>query len=581
MQLSRPAEAVWSLVLTVLAMAGLLLLASLIVLWDIQGFQDKVEKLFHVQLDTPVLTSADTRYARDTAKHMAKKLIEGGETGVFSAMPGEPAEAPTDMRLHPRQTGPLPERLPERNARMHSDQRRDYLEHERSSRNQAIRASLPVLSLRKVENLRPGAKPALGALYSGIQGGAGSLGQPGETMLSPEGLTVPDSPTVRSISPGPPEPTLFPRDASAASMSRRLVEERPARGYPSLDSDIQAAFAVYRAPGTEEAYFRLTLSLREESKVQTIAKDVLFLVDISQSIGRSELRRVREGIKSYLQQLADTDRWNIAVFSENVYYLHTDSMFVRSDLFTPEAVDRFVERRIDERRTNVFLAARQILSRIPPSNRPCNVFLISDGKANAKTSDVRPIIHDFQRVNRDNFSVFTFNAGSGGNLYLLSLLSYRSRGRLRDCPDKERTTQELLNLCHAYDQPVLTNAVANYTNIRTADVHPEVLPNLYRHAPITFWGRTTPGREVALRVAGLGQGGPREFFFRTVVPEGSPREREVVRGWARGKAHTLMAVLGSSPENKNLRQEILALAQKYELDDIVRLVEKKSLLPWK
>ena len=116
----------------------------------------------------------------------------------------------------------------------------------------------------------------------------------------------------------------------------------------------------------------------------------------------------------------------------------------------------------------------------------------------------------------------------------------------------EKIPEGLAGFVQRFDQPVLTNVVASYTNLRTSEVYPEVLPSLYRGHPITFWGRTLPGKTVAIRVAGMGQEGPREFFFRTVVPEGDALDPEVVRGSARGKCHELIARYADAPNDKAL-----------------------------
>lgn len=578
----RRNEALAALGLAAAGMVALLVLAGFVVLWDSAGFMRKVAAFRAVRLETSDV-EAKAAYAREQAGALSQAIVGGGDR-LFNSPPETPETGPSSVELMIFGGSAEPEPLrPEKQPADPADAAR-LAEFQRHRSDAALAANLPVVSLRKIGPFAAAPAADLKQLYESGQLGRSPLGRPGDTLLSPALPEMPSAPSAAGMAPPPAGPTDFNLPRYAGEATRRLVEERPGKGYPSLDRDISADFTVYRQPGAPEAYFRLEISLREDSKLESFPKDVLFLVDISQSISQAELEQSRKAVLAYLAGLGASDRWNIVLFSENAYYMHPDRDFVPAAEFDTAAVERFIRRRADERRTDVFKAAQIILSKIPPSTRPCNVFLVSDGKATTGVSDVQQIVHDFQRVNRDNFSVFTYNGGGGGNVYLLSLLAYRSRGQFRDCPKTADIPDDLAAFSRGFDRPVLTNVVASYTNIKTEDVCPAVLPNLYRGHPVTFWGRTEPGREVALRVAGLDKDGPREFFFRAVVPEGSAACPEVVREWARGQAHEGIAALADNPENEALRESILTLAKAHGLEEIEKMVEKKSwlnLLPWR
>jgi hypothetical protein len=575
-------ETLVSLALAALVMCGLLLLAATVAFGDVDRIKDKVEKFFQVDLDARELLVREAEYARESARKLENDLIQSDNSGPFSTLP-EQTTQPSLSTLEPRALSPgasaKPEKIP---LDLVPQAAPSYAMDEMQAGNATADRFLPVISLKQVKSPAGLAPPALAKMYATGQLGGGLLGRPGETVFTPEPARQPDAPSSRSLSPEAPPKTSPLAEETVATRKGLLDDAGPNQQYPSLDKDIDAEFKVYQTPGDQYAYFRLTLSLKPGSPVKTIPKDVLFLVDVSQSISPNELQAVREAVSSSLAALAPHDRWNVAVFSEETHTLHPD--FVQPAAFDLEQVRAFIDRRFDERRTDVFRATQAILSGIPASHRPCNVFLVTDGKATSGTSDVQQLMHGFQRMKRDNFSIFTFNGGAGGDLYLLRLLSYRSRGFLANCPENSHISATLREFAATYDQPVLTDVVANYTNILTEEVHPEVLPNLYRSHPVTFWGRTTPGREVALRLAGRGAGGLREFFFRTTVPAGDATQPEVARQWARGKANALIAELADDENNAELKTRILDLAKKHGLQEIQELLEPKGFrlpLPWK
>ncbi len=575
----RNTEIAAALVLAAMMMAGLFALSAMVVIWDFNRFSNKVGKLLQVEITTKSL-DRNTTFAQDRARDLGRRIMQGKQHRVFADMPNQDQE-------HPLGSQPI-------NKPYHIDQAATGIGQARSmpsppnalaaDAQDLLPSTIPVVGVRKLGLPGGPPPPDLRALYASGRIGAGMLGSPGQGTFRHKLMTMPSAPLAESLSPAPPAPDFYVPPESATTVSRRLVRERPSQGYPSLDDDIDAVFTVFQAPGEKYAYFRLRLSLKPTSRVESIPKDVLFLIDISQSISPLELKHVRRAVVAHLARLDRRDRWNVVLFSENTYYMHPDTPFVPAGEFDEEAVRKFIRRHVNERRTDVFQAARLILERVPQSERPCNVFLISDGKATQGTSDVRRIVHSFQRVKRDNFAIFTFNAGPGGNRYLLRLLSYRSRGILGNCKKLKQVTERLSEFCCSVAEPVLTNVVASYTNIRTSDVCPVVLPNLYRGHPITFWGRTTPGKQVAMRVAGMSADGPREFFFRTIVPQGNASTPGVVREWARGQAHEMIARLSDDPKNKELKREILALTRRYDLTDITEMLTGKrliDLLPWR
>jgi len=556
------AETRSALALAVLTMTALLLAADRIALWDLGVLKRRVERLFQVTL-TPAAESKPADYDAEAPARLNEEVRREKmrELFKFPAEVDTPRETPLTLSPLGAQPSPLMAPL---FSRSHIPQR------------EAPPPDLPLVALRP--SLRQPAEIRLEDFY-----GNGHLmapmGKPGNDIFQ-----IPDGEEGNAPQPAIPEPisasTILAIPESAGAASRKLVEERPAEGYPSLDEDVDARFIVYHPPDAAEAYFELTLALKPGNQLPTLAKDVLFLVDISQSISNAELRLVREAAVKYLARLSAEDGWNVMVFSEQTETLIADTAFAPASRFKAEEVRKFIDRRAGQRRTDVFQVTRQILASLPRSERPCNVFLLSDGKPTQGISDVHSIVHDFARIRRDNFSIFTFDAGPGGNQYLLRLLAYRSRGFAAFCAQTEMLIPALLDFLHRFDAPVLTHVVWSHTGQRAREVYPPILPNLYRDHPITIWGKTTPGRTVAIRIAGLTAGGPREFFFRAVVPEGDDRSPEVMQRWAESQCHELIAQLAEQPEDEELRQRILNLARLHRLTYIVALLEEKPFLPW-
>lgn len=561
-----------------LAVLFLLVFASTVTyVYDLGLFQRAVTRFFRIEPPPPAYPLSQAHYATEGAAREEQRLLDRAGGRLFEAPPESELDRPDFRASAPHAIPAQPYEISLPTAAARPGERLEALE--TLNRLERTGPDVPVLRRREARREPKVSLPDLGELYSSGRESGGGPGRPGASggkmLLKPP--PFPETPNW-SVVDNPPAATVH-RDAveNVGALSRALLDRRPPGGYPSLDRDVDASFTVYQAPGAEDCYFRLSLALRPDSAVATMAKDVLFLVDVSQSISNREIQIARTVVDSALQALHPRDRWNLAIFSQETAFFQPEFLPAPAGESRRAAATEFIRRRRGERRTNVFDATQRLLRSLPRSDRPCNVFLLSDGKATEGTGDVRRIVEDFQRIRRETFSIFTFNMGEGGDLYLLRLLAYRSRGFHLDAPDLDTAAATFSRYAQRFEQPVLSHVVLSHTSMETDDVHPQVLPNLYRGNPIVIHGRAVQGRTVTLRVAGYGQSGPREFFFRAEVPRGDARHPEVARDWAQGKAHTLMARLADDPKNDALREALIALAEKHQLAETLDMVKPQGL----
>jgi len=572
----RP-EAYASALGAVVVLAGLLVLSTMTYVFDLGDFRRHVSRFFRVEQVSP-RSPASTRETTHQVARAHEDLLSEVEENLFENH--ETANDRPRLEEITRSAPPAapPVRLPESLA----DPRREALKTaERAGAMLAVAGADGAL-VRRPGRAGPAVEaPDLNDLYAAGGEGGGGPGRPG--ALGAEAAKPRFNPPVD------PAPAAVSRVSSYAPLgdrpvedtrlwTRTLIEERPAAGYPSLDEDVSAEFTVHRVPGSDESFFRLEVALRPESPLPRIPKDVLFLFDISGSVGQRELVVMRRAVLEELAHLSPEDRWNLATFSEKVRFYAEDWRPAEAFAREREQVARFVRRRLSERTTNVFDATQKLLAGLPGGRRPCNVYLISDGRATRGRTDVETIVQDFQRVRRDNFSIFTFDAGPDGNRYLLRLLSYRSRGFHEEAPDLDVAEHRFDRFTEQYREPVLTHVVLNYANLEPQEVYPQVLPNLYRAHPLVIVGRSAAGRTVTMRLAGLGADGPREFFFRTMLPRENADHPDVARAWAQGKAHALMAQLAEHPDDEALRERIVRLATEYQLSETLGCLERGDAL---
>jgi len=431
-----------------------------------------------------------------------------------------------------------------------------------------LKVSLPVAA-RKISSLLPGPARPLALRFPEPAIEAKKL-----TTLS--GL-APHAPVEKAAAPASPEsaPELgilvapviatTPGEALAAKLppaSPQTLAPLPTTATKQpLEPFVDIRFTTYKDPNDPRRYFRLEIRTREDKPLPVIPKDVLVSVDVSVSIKTAELEEARSALAASLATLNPGDRFNVIRFSERVWKLFPD--FVPA---TDENVRRAVaysDRIPHETMTDVYSAIQTVVSAIPKSNRPCNVYLISDGSSTMGIRSLRKIVNDFAVSLRPEISFFVFDSGSDGNLFLLDLVAYKSRGAFVHADRVKGSSAALGELFRRFNQPVLFNIAGKYAGLNVDEVYPEVLPNLFRGEPIVIHGRCAPEDEALIYLWGQDAEGFRDFRHPVELDKAETGDESIAKEWARGKIHHLASQIARHGPRPEWREEISRLAKKH------------------
>jgi len=389
--------------------------------------------------------------------------------------------------------------------------------------------------------------------------------------------TTPDA-TPAALGNAPVAGILIPMDdddvaETVGSVKRYVIEsgtaftdDRDNTPVIPLRDEVSVSTVMYEEPGNPLLFFRMEVSVAKHEKLPAIPKDVAFIVDVSLSMRMNEVRQTRDAIAAYLGTLEPSDRFNIVVFSEAPRKLFADFQEV-----TPErvaAAKDFVDRIPGQIKTDVYRVLRAVMRDVAEStdnSRPTNIFFVSDGKSTSGIRDVRRIVNDIGAFSRPNFSIFAFDAGTGGDRYLLDLLSYRSRGTATYVDDVSKAASAQAKLFAEFDRPVLMQLRPTFTNLKVEETYPTFLPNLYSSHPIVIYGRCTPGQNVTIRLQGKNPYSKRALVYSHTPSKPDPNRSDIAREWARRKIHHLAAEIARFGETRARKEELERLGAKYDL----------------
>ena len=384
------------------------------------------------------------------------------------------------------------------------------------------------------------------------------------------GPAFPSNRTMRGPALAPPSTAAASPGLAATSLGRNaerlLADDGPPVPVKPVELDVK--IDVYAEPGGKFRFFRMTVSQRKGAGLPVIAKNVLFVVDISASIRLDMLRSIRRAIGNAAAGFNQGDRFNVIRFSEQHYK--------EFDGFAPSTADnialatRGVRKEPGQVRTDVYAVLKDVIASLRASktdaHRPTNLYVISDGKPTTGLQDIRHIVNDLSAVTKTNYSIFAVNPGAKtANAYLLDLLAYRNRGRFVQAKTPGEADAAILGLLMKFKDPVLTSLRAQYGNFEADQVYPETLPNLYAARPIVIYGRCLPGETIAVRIMGDSATGRRKFLYTSTLPEVSTDDKSIAREWARGKIHHLVSLIARTGEKREVLDEMRQLSERYKL----------------
>lgn len=362
-------------------------------------------------------------------------------------------------------------------------------------------------------------------------------------------------------------------DRGAGKKSTAIQKDK----YKDLSTEIELRFTTFSYPGKEEGYFKITITPKKNSSLPVVPKDVLFVIDVSGSMSDADIEVAKDTISNCLGTFNKGDRFNVIVFSAESNQLFSKFQEAgEGEINAAISFISYVNLTTENYLTDVYNALTKTVRTIPRSERPCNIFFISDGKPTMGIKDIRIIAEDLALVRYPNISIFPVDIGGYGNTYFLDLLAFESRGVswVEDNVEPKKTS--LKKFIWDYKDPVLLSLEVNYCNLDEGEIYPKILPNLYKEQKIEIYGMCKVNEEVALRIVGkTGDQKRRELFITKTIPEQGDGGPEIAQEWARRKVHYLVTQIAKKGREEELIRDIEKLRKEYSINIPYKLIYGK------
>lgn len=350
-----------------------------------------------------------------------------------------------------------------------------------------------------------------------------------------------------------------------------------AREQAMLDKDFQLFYGtgagdigltplLYRPIASEDGYAMLLVSPQVEAAKVRMPRDLVLVLDTSSSMSEEKMRQAKKALKFCLGQLNEKDRFAIVKFSTSVSRFRDSLVSANKDYI--ERATKWVDDLRTSGGTAIWPALDEALQMRPNDPaRPFTVVFFTDGQATVDETNPDRIVKNVVAKNSGNTRIFTLGVGDDVNASMLDQLADATRAVSTYVRPAEDIETKVASLYGKISNPVMTDLrLATGDTVNLHEMYPPKLPDLFQGTQLVVIARYSGSGHTALRLTGMVGGERKEFVYDMNFPSRTESDagRDFVEPlWARRKVGFLLDQIRANGEQKELIDEVTALAKRY------------------
>jgi uncharacterized protein YegL len=292
-----------------------------------------------------------------------------------------------------------------------------------------------------------------------------------------------------------------------------------------------------------------------------IPKDIVFVLDVSGSMGGRKIEQLRDAFGEIVMDLRDGDRFEIISFSSGVdpeYHDLVDATYVQRT----EAKDTIngISAGGGTNINDALLEGLDVLN-TPRERVPIIVFL-TDGQPTSGETNRNTIRENVRTHNELDVSIYCLGFGNNVEFDFLSALAMENNGFAQRIYEDSDASDQITDFYDTVSLPLLRNADFEYSE-GTDEVYPTHVDNLYEGSEIVICGKYMPGTSsisfdsTAMTAAG-------ETRFHSTFKVDTSGDHDFIRRyWAYAKIRYLMEEMTLAENDTTLVDDITNLSLEY------------------
>ena len=333
--------------------------------------------------------------------------------------------------------------------------------------------------------------------------------------------------------------------------------------FKSDSGKIGLSALTFRETDDPKGFFLLDIAPNFEIKDQDIEdKDITFVLDVSGSMAGDKLHQAKQALLFCINNLNKGDRFEVIRFSTEAEALFNGLAEAHPE--NRQRAIKFVESLKAVGGTNIEDALNLALQQKGDALRPQAVLFITDGKPTVNETDENKLVDLVKKRAQGNVRIFTFGIGHEINTHLLDRITAQTHASRSYIGPKEDIEVKISNLYTKIQSPVLTGlTLRTDSSLRLSQVYPQDLPDLFKGAAITILGRFEGTGTRILFLEGRLKGKNVQYEYQLDFSDRERKNEFIAPLWAARKVGWLLDQIRLNGENKELVDEVTALARKY------------------
>lgn len=314
----------------------------------------------------------------------------------------------------------------------------------------------------------------------------------------------------------PSHPVEITRDgdfsATASYEASNLTPDTDFALYYSVGETEAFHLFTYRNPGDEiekDGFFMLLLAPPPGMKAETVAKDLLLVLDRSGSMEGEKFAQAQSALRYILKHLNPEDRFYLSSFSSGIREYAGD---LRPASEARQAV-KWVDSLSALGSTDINRALLEAAA-VARNDRPTYLIFLTDGLPTEGEVDRQKILDNFIAAAPDRMRLFTFGVGYDVDTLLLDTLAQEHQGKTTYVRPGEALDEALSGFYESISSPVLTALELDFGAQSVYDLYPQTLPDLFAGGQVVVVGRYRQGGRFDLTLSGAVNGERQTFRFQ-------------------------------------------------------------------
>jgi Ca-activated chloride channel family protein len=335
--------------------------------------------------------------------------------------------------------------------------------------------------------------------------------------------------------------------------------------YSTGDKDVGLTALMHRPVASENGYVMMLLTPKVEmSKSYEVPRDMVMILDTSGSMRGVKMDQAKKAMKYCLNNLGPKDRFALMNFATTINKYKDGLLENTSDQL--EQARKWVDRLEATGGTaiNDALAAGLEL-RTKEEGRTFTIVFFTDGQPTVGETNIDKILKNTLAKNTASTRIFTFGVGDDVNATFLDKLADETRAVATYVRPAEDIEAKVSGLYAKISHPVMTNLKIAATNgIQFSEMYPPQIPDLFHGGQVQVLARFTGKGPSAIKLTGQVGMETKEFAYDLTFAEKTGDDKGFVEPiWARRKVGYLLDQIRANGENKELKDEVIALAKRY------------------